>query len=31
MTWTDLLGGGGVLVGFLILKLWVLPRLGIPT
>ncbi len=30
MTWTDLIGVG-LIAGFVILKFWVLPRLGVPT
>lgn len=30
MTWADLIGVG-LIAGFVILKFWVLPRLGVPT
>lgn len=31
MNWSDLLIGVGLIAGFVILKYWVLPRLGVPT
>lgn len=31
MTWSDVLIGGGIIVGFLALRHWVLPRFGVPT
>lgn len=31
MNWSDLLIGVGLIAGLVILKYWVLPRLGVPT
>jgi len=31
MTWTEVLIGGGLIVGILALRHWVFPRLGLPT
>lgn len=31
MTWTEILVGGGLIVGLLVLRQWVLPRFGVPT
>lgn len=31
MNGADLLVGAGIIVGLLALRLWVLPRLGVPT
>jgi hypothetical protein len=28
---TDLLVGAGIIVGLLVLRFWLLPRLGVPT
>lgn len=31
MSWGDLAIGGGLVVGFVLLRSWLLPRLGVPT
>ena len=31
MTWVDFLIGAGLVLGFVALRHWVLPRFGVPT
>lgn len=31
MSWSELAVGGGLIGGFVLLKYWLLPRLGVPT
>ena len=31
MSWHDLLVGGGIIGGLLLLRVWLLPKLGVPS